>query len=96
MIVLKAFRPEKIMFAFQIYVLDNMGKFFIESQPATMEIVYADTDKVTPLIFVLSTGADPTATLLKFAETMDYSDKLYTISLGQGQGDKAKKLIEDG
>jgi dynein heavy chain, axonemal len=61
LIILKAFRPEKIAFAFQLYVLDNMGKFYIESQTATMEVVYADTDTKTPLIFILSTGADPTA-----------------------------------
>jgi len=61
--MLKAFRPEKLAFAFQIYVLNNMGKFFIESQSATMDVVYADTDYKTPLIFILSTGADPTEML---------------------------------
>jgi dynein heavy chain len=71
-----------------------MGKFFIESQSATMEVVYADTDCKTPLIFILSTGADPTATLLKFAQQKNYGDRLATISLGQGQGEKADRLIE--
>lgn len=60
MILLKAFRPEKIAFAFQMYVLNNMGKFYIESHSATMEVIYGDTDYKTPLIFILSTGADPT------------------------------------
>lgn len=61
LIVLKAFRPEKIAISFQMYVLNNMGKFFIESPSVTMEVVYADTDYKTPLIFILSTGADPTS-----------------------------------
>lgn len=95
LILLKAFRPEKIAFAFQIYVLDNMGKFYIESQSATMEVIYADTDYKTPLIFILSTGADPTSQLLKFAQSKNYGDRLFPISLGQGQGKKADKLIED-
>lgn len=59
--MLKAYRPEKIAFAFQLYVLNNMGLFYVESQSATMEVVYADTDYKTPLIFILSTGADPTS-----------------------------------
>jgi len=80
--LLKAFRPEKIAFAFQIYVLDNMGKFYIESQSATMEVIYADTDYKTPLIFILSTGADPTSQLLKFAQSKNYGDRLFPISLG--------------
>jgi len=95
LIVLKAFRPEKIAFAFQLYVLANMGKYYVESNSATMEVVYADTDARTPLIFILSTGADPTQTLLKFAQAKGYGEKLWTISLGQGQGEKADKLIEN-
>jgi len=93
--VLKAFRPEKIAISFQMYVLNNMGKFFIESPSVTMEVVYADTDYKTPLIFILSTGADPTSQLLKFAQSKDYKERLYPISLGQGQGKKASKLIAE-
>jgi len=59
-----------------------MGKFYIESATATMDIVYADTDFKTPLIFILSTGADPTSMLLKFAESKNYDDRLHAISLG--------------
>lgn len=93
MVVLRAFRPDKLMFASQQYVLNNMGKFFVESQTQTMDIVFTDTNYKTPMIFILSTGADPTATLLKFAEKMNYSDRLSAISLGQGQGEKAKASI---
>jgi dynein heavy chain len=57
---LKAFRAEKLSAAFQIFVLRNMGKFYTEPPPVTMEIVYADTDARTPMVFILSTGADPT------------------------------------
>ena len=59
-----------------------------------MEVVYADTDVKTPLIFVLSTGADPTQALIRFARDKNFSDRLNVISLGQGQGPKAEKLIE--
>ena len=77
-----------------MYVLENMGKFFIESQSATMDVLYADTDYKTPLIFILSVGADPTSMLLKFAQQSNYGDRLQTISLGQGQDKKAVKLID--
>jgi dynein heavy chain len=71
-----------------------MGKFFIESATATMDIVYADTDEKTPMIYILSTGADPTSMLLKFAQSKNYDDRLHAISLGQGQGKKASELIQ--
>lgn len=54
LLVLKAFRPEKLLFAFQNYVIVEIGKFFVESPSVTMEVVYNDTDVKTPLIFVLS------------------------------------------
>lgn len=49
-----------------------------------MEVVFADTDVKTPLIFVLSAGADPTTQLLKFAKEMKLEEKCFVISLGQG------------
>jgi dynein heavy chain len=53
-----------------------MGKYFIESQSATMDVLYADTDFKTPLIYILSVGADPTSMLLKFAQQKNYGDRL--------------------
>lgn len=93
LIVLKAFRPEKLLFAFQNYVIEEMGQFFVESPSATMEVIYPDTDVKTPLIFVLSAGADPTSALKKFARDRNFEDNLFIISLGQGQGPKAEALI---
>jgi len=58
-----------------------------------MDVIYGDTDVKTPLIFVLSAGADPTSTLTKFAKDKNFADKFNFISLGQGQGPKAEALI---
>lgn len=49
-----------------------------------MDVIYADTDVKTPLIFVLSAGADPTSSLIKFAKDRNYAERLQVISLGQG------------
>jgi dynein heavy chain len=45
------------------------------------------------LIFVLSSGSDPVADFLKFADESGMSDRYKSISLGQGQGKKAKALV---
>jgi len=49
-----------------------------------------------PLIFVLSTGSDPVKGLLAYADAAGMGSKLDYISLGQGQGPKAEKLIKTG
>jgi dynein heavy chain len=44
------------------------------------------------VLFVLSTGVDPTSNILNYCMSKDVT--LETISLGQGQGKKAQTLIE--
>ena len=66
-ILLKIFRPEKLMFAFKNYVRNPLGRFYVDAMTITMADIYKDMDAFTPLIFVMSTGADPTNQLYKFA-----------------------------
>lgn len=49
-----------------------------------METIYLDSDSRTPVIFILSQGADPTTSLYKFAKDRNYDSKILGISLGQG------------
>jgi dynein heavy chain len=56
------------MFAFKNYVNMHLGTSYTAGAPVTMDMMYADTDNRTPLIFILQAGADPSAQLFKFAE----------------------------
>jgi len=94
LLVLKALRFEKLLFAFSDFVRDKLGRQFVSSTQASLEDVYRDTDRTTPVIFVLSQGADPTGLLLRFAKDKKYEERLHVISLGQGQGENAARMIE--
>lgn len=56
------------MFAFAAYVHKCIGQFYLESPTVTMDRVHADSDSKTPIIFVLSQGADPSSQILNFAK----------------------------
>lgn len=95
LLLLALLRREKVVYGVIIYVESTLGPKFVENNPVSMEEVYSDTDSYTPLIFILSAGADPLNNLLAFArEKKITSDKLFLISLGQGQGPLAEKAIE--
>lgn len=51
---------------------------------------------MTPLVFVLSSGSDPVAAFQRFAFETGNRERIQSISLGQGQGPIAEKMIDFG
>lgn len=96
MIILKSLRPDKVTNAMQDFISSHLGQQFIEPQTTDFQAMYKESGPTIPLIFVLSTGTDPAADLYKFADRMKFNKRMFSISLGQGQGPRAEKLILDG
>lgn len=94
MLILKIFRPEKLLYAASNYVNYELDPFYTRPLGALVESVYNESDYKTPIIFVLSQGADPTGAILKFAA--DTQHKIHPISLGQGQDKFATMMINMG
>lgn len=82
MILLKGIRGDKITLAVQNYITEKLGKEFIDPPTFNIRPCYKDSSAVTPLIFVLSSGSDPVADFMKFAEEMDMTKRMEMISLG--------------
>ena len=61
MLVYKAVRDEKLVFKMREFVEKELGHMFAHPLPVRMEEVYNDSDNKTPVIFILSTGAEPTS-----------------------------------
>eukprot|EP00927_Polykrikos_kofoidii_P048641 TRINITY_DN42889_c0_g1_i1.p1 TRINITY_DN42889_c0_g1~~TRINITY_DN42889_c0_g1_i1.p1 ORF type:complete len:698 (-),score=150.62 TRINITY_DN42889_c0_g1_i1:99-2111(-) len=96
LLILKSMREDFLQLAVRRFVLQELGEVYTVSPPFDLVGCFKDSLKTTPIIFVLSAGADPTDALLKLAKDFDYEDRLNFISLGQGQGTKAENLIKLG
>jgi dynein heavy chain len=64
---------------------------FITSRPASLGEIFEDSTPTLPIIFVLTTGVDPTEILMRFAAEKGQS--VSTLSLGKGQGAKATEIL---
>ena len=96
LVLVKALREDKLQQAVAGFVGAKLGHPFAESPVASVQDVYKDLDNKTPCIFILSSGADPTGALLRFAKGHGWGERMHIVSLGQGQGPVAKKLIDQG
>jgi dynein heavy chain len=68
MILFKIFREEKLISLIKVFVLNVLGKLFIESPVFDLKGSFADSTPTTPIIFVLSPGADPISYLLTLSK----------------------------
>jgi dynein heavy chain len=96
MLLVKALRPEKSVFAMSRVVAHYLGRNFTESPQFSLGDAFTDSSNTTPLIFVLSAGTDPTVLFTTFAQDMGYGEKKLMLSLGQDQGKRAAAMIEEG
>jgi dynein heavy chain, axonemal len=95
LLVMRVIRPDKLVPAVMEFVKEKMGEKYVEPPPFDLVASYADSNCCAPLIFILSPGTDPMAGLMKFADGKGLStNKLQTISLGQGQGPFAATMIK--
>jgi len=93
MIILRCFRPDRVIFAVKNYILASLkSQEFITSKATQIQDIYKDSAHDTPIIVVLTQGVDPTDMIEKFGEENEV--KINSISLGKGQSDKALKSLQ--
>ncbi|KAF7660832.1 hypothetical protein LDENG_00274280 [Lucifuga dentata] len=95
LVLIKSFTEEKVVFAATQFVIVSLGKQFVENPPVDLANLYNDMSPSTPLIFILSTGSDPMGAFQRFAKERDFLERVTSISLGQGQGPIAEKIIKE-
>ena len=97
LVLLRCLRPDKVVHAVQNYINDELGQEFVDPPAFELRASYDISSCDTPIVFVLTTGADPMTVLLRLADEEGYTTdngKLFSISLGQGQGPRAERAVQ--
>ena len=85
-----------LLFSVTEFVKWDLGPHFIDPPAFSIENSTKDANSTTPIIFILSPGADPFTLLLDFAQSRGFRERMHVVSLGQGQGETAKRALDTG
>ncbi|XP_078526452.1 dynein axonemal heavy chain 2 isoform X1 [Lissotriton helveticus] len=96
MLIVRSLRQDRVAFCVTSFIINNLGSKFVEPPVLNMKSVVDDSTTKTPLIFVLSSGVDPTSSLRQLAEQSGMLHKFQPLSLGQGQAPIATRMIKEG
>lgn len=69
--ILRCFRLDKMVPAVMSFVESSMGAKFIDPPPFDLGTIYKDSNCTIPLIFVLSPGSDPFASLVMLGNSLN-------------------------
>lgn len=75
-----------------------LGEKYVQPPVLDYKSIFRQSSAMTPVVFVLSPGADPAFDVFKLGEEMGFKPgtKLKYMALGQGMGPKAQEFIETG
>lgn len=68
LVLLRVLREDALPQAFEDYVAHTLGPSFTNLEPPVLAEVFEDSSPTVPIALILSTGADPTAMFLRFAQ----------------------------
>ncbi len=91
LMLIRAWCLDRTSFAAKQYIASSLGQKYAESQILDFEALLNESDSRTPLIGLLSTGADPSADIESLSKKLKVEMK--AISMGQGQEVHARKLV---
>jgi dynein heavy chain len=93
LIILKIINPEYLLPYSRIVISKYLGPELSNIPLFTIEDLYEISSFNTPLMLIVAAGLEPTNDVKKLAE--DNNKELVSVSLGQGQSEKALASIEE-
>ncbi|KAL0236923.1 hypothetical protein PCE1_000320 [Barthelona sp. PCE] len=96
MLVIRSLRQDRLLSTISHFIASNLGPEFIEPPAFNLAQTFEDSNSLTPLIFILAPGVDPSHQLNTFALSSGMEHRFVSVALGQGQTPKAEAAIQEG
>jgi dynein heavy chain len=95
---LRCFRADRVMNSVKSYVIEAMeNDYFVQPPILNYERIFRQSTALSPVVFILSPGADPQSNLQALAQQQGFfPQKFKSLALGQGQNKPAERLLEMG
>ena len=94
LLVVRCVREDRTLLSVSAYITESLGQRYMDSRPLDLRATEEEASHKTPLIALLSQGADPTGVIMELAKKK--KKQVQSISMGQGQEPAARKLIQIG
>jgi len=93
--LLRCARVDRITTATIRFITSALGDQYVTPPIIDYESIFNSSNSRTPVVFILSPGADPAFDVLKLGEKKGFclGEKLEFMALGQGMGPRAAELI---
>ncbi|VDN95862.1 unnamed protein product [Rodentolepis nana] len=92
LLLIRAWCPDRALQQARKYIIHTLDQAYIEDIPVNVRDLSYEADSKTPLIGLLSMGADPTPSIEQAARKLRIN--LGIVSMGQGQEVYARRLLK--
>ena len=98
LMILRAFRPDRVYNGVKRFIIEfyNNQEYYVQPPTIQYDKIFSQSNEKSPIVFILSPGADPLSDVQKLGETLGFSsqNKFKFLSLGQGSEIEASKLVK--
>ncbi|KAG6451929.1 hypothetical protein O3G_MSEX007393 [Manduca sexta] len=92
----RSLRVDRVSACITTFIINVLGPRYVEPPVLDIKAAWEESSWKTSLLFVLSPGVDPTASLIQLAVDVKMFDKFQSLSLGQGQAPTAARMLAHG
>ena len=98
LLILRVIRPDRVKLAVENFVVEKFeDKHYIDVIVPKSTWLLSQANERTPIIYILSAGADPSQQIRKMADESGFVGKKFlTLSLGQDMETEAQDMITRG